>query len=129
MPLHPLYDLALGQLERHIDEELRIRFACQRKDGTDVFVRFEPARAVLFVQAHLQRTGTGGSTYDPGTSVSSTEVDCQETRVQDLEFTLSGAHQYYLWLIPILVQGDDTKILMDGENGTPDYAFFLDLGT
>jgi hypothetical protein len=101
-----------------------------RHDGTDLHLRFRPGVAVQWVQVHIQssETGDGGATYDPDASVSSTEVDCRETRVQDVSVPDLRAGRYWVWLIPVAKDEGGNTVLFDGEDDRPDYMSFLDLG-
>ena len=94
-------------------------------------VRFVASRATQFVQAQVQSTATskGGATYSTSNYVSSTRVDCRSNRQQDLTISRNGTNRYYLFLIPVFLEGDgSTYTKFDGDDGADKMAF-ADLGT
>jgi hypothetical protein len=100
-----------------------------RHDGTLWHLRFRAPLNSLWVQVHVQGSGSGGGgivAYDPDNFVSSTEVDCRENRLQDVEIP-DGRH--LVFLIPVNYDGAGTKVVFDGEDGRQDFATFVDLGT
>ena len=99
--------------------------------GTDAKIRFKASRATLFVQAHVQSTATskGGATYSTSNYVSTTRVDCRSNRQQDVTIARNGTNQYFLWLIPVFLEGDgSTYTKFDGVTGA-DHMVFANLGT
>jgi|TARA_R110000824_G_scaffold15731_1_gene65970 hypothetical protein len=99
--------------------------------GTDVNIRFRGSRATQWVQSHVQSTATdkGGATYSASNYVSSTRVDCRSNRQQDVTVSRNGTNRYYLWLIPVFLEGDGTTYTkFDGATGA-DQMVFADLGT
>jgi hypothetical protein len=110
------------------DETPRIQQANWWRDGNDAVVRFEPSRSVTKVVVHVQRTGTGGAVYDAATSVSRTEYDARSTRLRDVTFTMDGANNYYVWVIPMTENPRGTWIACDGVSAA-DGMWVLDLGT
>lgn len=99
--------------------------------GTDVAIRFRGSRATQWVQSHVQSTATdkGGATYSASNYVSSTRVDCRSNRQQDVTVSRNGTNRYYLWLVPVFLEGDgSTYTKFDGVTGT-DQMVFADLGT
>jgi hypothetical protein len=111
------------------DEQQRIAIHSLRTSGTSAFLRFEPSRATLFVQVHVQSTdtGEGGATYDPDNYTSSDEIDCRSTRIQDRTITLDLSYRYYVWLIPVFKDNNGNTVLYDGEGVNPDYMTFTQL--
>lgn len=101
-----------------------------RHDGTDLHLRYRPGVAVQYVQVHVQssETGKGGASYDPDASVSSTLVDCRETRVQDTTIADLAYGRYWVWLIPVAKDDGGNTVLFDGEGDGPDCMSFIDLG-
>ena len=99
--------------------------------GTDVNVRFMASRATQWVQVHVQSTATskGGATYSTSNYISTTRVDCRSDRQQDQTIARNGTNHYYLWLIPVFLEGDGTTYSkFDGATAT-DRMAFVDLGT
>jgi len=99
--------------------------------GTDAKVRLRASRATQYVQAHVQSTATskGGATYSTSNYISSARVDCRSNRQQDLTIARNGSNQYFLWLIPVFLEGDQsTYTKFDGVTGA-DHMIFADLGT
>ena len=99
--------------------------------GTDAKIRFKASRATLFVQTHVQSTATskGGATYSTSNYVSTARVDCRANRQQDVTIARNGTNQYFLWLIPVFLEGDgSTYTKFDGVTGA-DHMVFADLGT
>ena len=142
MPGGP-YSLPLGlppELDRFLrgfasfwDNQQRVSIEGQKDTGTgtDVNVRFVSSRATQFVQAQVQSTATskGGATYSASNYVSSTRVDCRTNRQQDLTISRNGTNRYYLFLIPVFLEGDgSTYTKFDGVTGADKMAF-ADLGT
>lgn len=100
-----------------------------RHDGSDWQLRFRAPISSLRVQVHVQGTGVGEggiAAYDPANSVSSTEVDCREDRLQDV--TITGSSRRLVFLIPVNYDGEGNAILFDGEGGREDFMSFADLG-
>ena len=115
------------------DNQQRVELTGQKDTGTgtDVAIRFRSSRATLFVQAQVQSTATskGGATYSTSSYVSSTRVDCRSNRQQDLTISRNGTNRYYLFLIPVFLEGDgSTYTKFDGDDGADKMAF-ADLGT
>lgn len=98
-----------------------------RWDGTDSKLRFRAPFEVTHVQVHVQNSSTGGIVaYVPGTSVSSTEVDCRASKVQDVTITApSTTLRYVVFLIPVQYDAAGTKVLYDGQSGRPDNMSFV----
>lgn len=113
-------------LDKHKDELARVFIWGARSDGTDLHIRYEPSRAINYVQVHWQSTATGGAAYNASTSVSSTEVDCRETRLRDA--SQATAVGMKVWLIPVLKDDSGTAYKLDGQGGRPDYMSFHDFG-
>ena len=115
------------------DNQQRVELTGQKDTGTgtDVAIRFRSSRATLFVQAQVQSPATskGGATYSPRRNVSSTRVDCRSNRQQDVTVSRNGTNRYYLWLVPVFLEGDGTTYTkFDGADGA-DQMVFADLGT
>lgn len=100
--------------------------------GGDVRIRFRASRATNYVQVHVQTdaVGEGGDTYDPVNFHSSDRVDCLEDRQQDVTVERNGVDHFYVWLIPVSLDGDgSTFVKYDGEDSDDDFMAFADLGT
>jgi hypothetical protein len=115
------------------DNQQRVELTGQKDTGTgtDVAVRFRASRATLFAQTHVQSTATskGGAAYSASNFVSSARVDCRSNRQQDITVARNGTNRYYLWLIPVFLEGDGTTYTkFDGVTGA-DQMVFVDLGT
>ena len=115
------------------DNQQRVELTGQKDTGTGtaVAIRFRSSRATLFVQAQVQSTATskGGATYSTSSYVSSTRVDCRNNRQQDVTVSRNGTNRYYLWLVPVFLEGDGTTYTkFDGADGA-DQMVFADLGT
>jgi hypothetical protein len=115
------------------DNQQRVQVMGQKDTGTgtDVNIRFVASRATQWVQVHVQSTATskGGATYSTSNYVSTARVDCRSNRQQDQTIARTGSHQYYLWLIPVFLEGDgSTYTKFDGAAGA-DRMAFVDLGT
>jgi hypothetical protein len=69
-------------------------------------VRFLAPRGVEFVEVHVQHDGAGGGgyNYNNTTYVSRTLADCRADRLQEVTVTKDGTNNYYVWLIPVLVE-------------------------
>lgn len=80
----------------------------------DVVLRFRASEATNFVQVHVQKTGTGGATYNTSTYVSSTLVDCRSDRRQSVAVARDGTNDYYVWLIPVFTDAAGSVVKMDG---------------
>ena len=131
--LPPELDRFLRGLASFWDNQQRVSIEEQKDTGagTDVNVRFVASRATQFVQAQVQSTATskGGATYSTRNYVSSTRVDCRSNRQQDLTISRNGTNRYYLFLIPVFLEGDgSTYTKFDGDDGADKMAF-ADLGT
>ena len=131
--LPPELDRFLRGLASFWDNQQRVSIEGQKDTGagTDVNVRFVASRATKFVQAQVQSTATskGGATYSTSNYVSSTRVDCRSNRQQDLTISRNGTNRYYLFLIPVFLEGDgSTYTKFDGDDGADKMAF-ADLGT
>ena len=131
--LPPELDSFLRGLASFWDNQQRVSIEGQKDTGagTDVNVRFVASRATQFVQAQVQSTATskGGATYSTSNYVSSTRVDCRSNRQQDLTISRNGTNRYYLFLIPVFLEGDgSTYTKFDGDDGADKMAF-ADLGT
>ena len=99
--------------------------------GTDVNIRFMGSRATQWVQVHVQSTTSskGGATYSTSNYVSTARVDCRSDRQQDQTIARNGTNHYYLWLIPVFLEGDgSTYSKFDGATAA-DRMAFVDLGT
>ena len=82
--------------------------------GTTATLRFLASISCSFVRVQVQRTGTGGDTYNQALSVSSTRVDCRQNRQQDVSITRDGVNQYYVWLVPEQQNADAAFVSFDG---------------
>lgn len=127
--LRRLYEILREELGRKEPALLGYRY-----DQSKVYIRFRAAIGTPWVQVHIQSAdgvggGTGGPAYDPATSVVSTEVDCRENRLQEVEVPILGTGRYIAFLVPVLYDGEGTKILFDGQSGRPDHIAFFDMGT
>lgn len=103
----------------------------QNTAGGDVTLRFRASRATVYVQVHVQTDafGEGDATYDPANFHSSERVSCLENRQQDYVIERGGGDHYYVWLIPVALDGDGaTFIKYDGEDSDDDTMAFFDLG-
>ncbi len=103
----------------------------QNTAGGDVRLRFRASRATSYVQVHVQTDalGEGGDTYDPDDFLSSERVSCLEDRQQDIVIERDGVKHYYVWLIPVSLDGDGaTFVKYDGEDSDLDLMAFADLG-
>ena len=113
--------------------EREIEFLGFRWDATTLYIRFRVPPTVPFARVHVQSTAAGEgdlSAYDPANYTDSLEVDCREDRMQDYELAgLVGGERYVAFLIPIQVDGTDTKILYDGQGSSPDRMSFMNTGT
>ena len=100
----------LGRLEPDI--------VAWRDDGTNVHLRFRAPGESPFVVCHVQSsaTGKGGATYSTTDYVSSTEVDCRASRVQDVSLIHFAHGVYTIFLIPVQYDAAGTRILYDGVN-------------
>lgn len=76
-------------------------------DGTDLSLRFEPARPIEKVRVHVQSTaaGEGGGDYSAVDFTSEEDVDCRGSKVQDYAVTLDPAERYFVWVIPLVQDG------------------------
>ena len=115
------------------DNQQRVQIMGQKDTGTgtDVNVRFMASRATQWVQVHVQSTASskGGATYSTSNYVSTTRVDCRSNRQQDVTVSRNGTNRYYLFLIPVFLEGDEsTYSKFDGVT-TTDRMAFVDLGT
>ena len=115
------------------DNQQRVQVMGQRDTGTgtDVNIRFMASRATQWVQVHVQSTASskGGATYSTSNYVSTARVDCRSDRQQDQTIARNGTNHYYLWLIPVFLEGDEsTYSKFDGAT-TTDRMAFVDLGT
>jgi hypothetical protein len=131
--LPPELDRLLRGLASFWDNQQRV-FPTGQKDtgtGTDVNIRFMASRATRWVQVHVQSTASskGGATYSTSNYISTTRVDCRSNRQQDVTVSRNGTNRYYLWLIPVFLEGDEsTYSKFDGVT-TTDRMAFIDLGT
>ena len=126
-------DLLVRGLASIADNQQRVEILGQKDTGTgtDVDVRFRASRATLYVQVHVQSdaVGKGGADYDAANFMSSSRVDCRSSRLQDQTISRNGTDQYFLFLIPVFLEGDRTTYTkFDGVDGADEMAF-LDLGT
>jgi hypothetical protein len=115
------------------DNQQRVQIMGQKDTGTgtDVNVRFMASRATQWVQVQVQSTASskGGATYSTSNYVSTTRVDCRSNRQQDVTVSRNGTNRYYLFLIPVFLEGDEsTYSKFDGVT-TTDRMAFVDLGT
>jgi hypothetical protein len=103
----------------------------QNTAGGDVTVRFRASRATVYVQVHVQTdaVGEGGATYDPVNFKSSTRVACLESRQQDVVIGRGAGDHYYLWLVPVMLDGNgSTFVKFDGVDSADDFMSYWDLG-
>ena len=131
--LPPELDRLLRGIASFWDNQQRVQVMGQKDTGTgtDVNIRFVASRATQWVQVHVQSTATskGGATYSTSNYVSTTRVDCRSDRQQDVTVSRNGTNRYYLWLIPVFLEGDEsTYTKFDGATGA-DRMAFVDLGT
>ena len=131
--LPPELDRLLRGIASFWDNQQRVQVMGQKDTGTgtDVNVRFMASRATQFVQVQVQSTASskGGATYSTSNYVSTTRVDCRSDRQQDVTVSRNGTNRYYLWLIPVFLEGDEsTYSKFDGVT-TSDRMAFVDLGT
>ena len=131
--LPPELDRLLRGIASFWDNQQRVQVMGQKDTGagTDVNIRFMASRATQWVQVHVQSTATskGGATYSTSNYISTTRVDCRSNRQQDQTIARTGSHRYYLWLIPVFLEGaGSTYTKFDGTTGT-DRMAFVDLGT
>ena len=129
----PELDRLLRGMGSFWDNQQRVSVAGQKDTGTgtNVNIRFMASRATQWVQAQVQSTATskGGASYSTSNYVSSTRVDCRSDRQQDLTISRNGTNHYYLFLIPVFLEGDDsTYTKFDGVTAA-DRMAFADLGT
>ena len=98
--------------------------------GATVSVRFVASRATLYVQKHVQTDagGEGGATYDAVNFLSSARIDCFENRQQDTTIARGAGKRFYLFLIPVFLDGDGTFVKYDGVDSATDLATFIELG-
>ena len=126
-------DRLLRGMESLWDNQQRVQIMGQKDTGTgtDVNVRFMASRATRWVQVHVQSTASskGGATYSTSHYLSTTRVDCRSNRQQDVTVSRNGTNRYYLFLIPVFLEGDEsTYSKFDGVT-TTDRMAFVDLGT
>ena len=126
-------DRLLRGMESLWDNQQRVQIMGQKDTGTgtDVNVRFMASRATQWVQVQVQSTASskGGATYSTSNYVSTTRVDCRSNRQQDVTVSRNGTNRYYLFLIPVFLEGDEsTYSKFDGVT-TTDRMAFVDLGT
>ena len=130
--LPPELDRFLRGMASSWDNQQRVQVAGQKDTGagTDVNVRLMASRATQWVQVHVQSTAAskGGATYSTSNYVSTARVDCRSDRQQDQTIARNGTNHYYLWLIPVFLEGDEsTYSKFDGVT-TTDRMAFVDLG-
>ena len=126
-------DRLLRGLASFWDNQQRVQVMGQKDTvtGTDVSGRFMASRARQWVQVQVQSTASskGGATYSTSNYVSTTRVDCRSNRQQDVTVSRNGTNRYYLFLIPVFLEGDEsTYSKFDGVT-TTDRMAFVDLGT
>ena len=127
------YNRLVKLFESHWDERPRVMVQGIRPSGDDAVVRFLASRATQYVRVHIQHDGPGGGgeAYDDGIYVSDTRVDCRENRQQDTTVTRDTGYDYFVWLIPEFLDGDQTSYTRyDGETGNgADAMAFVALGS
>lgn len=132
--LDPALDRFLQEARASWDWQQRVEIIGMRGQftaGGDVTIRFRASRATSYVQVHVQTdaAGEGGDTYDPVNFLSSERVSCLEARQQDYVIERDGVKHFYVWLIPVSLDGDGTTFVKyDGADSADDYAAFADLG-
>ena len=101
----------------------------QNVAGATVTIRTLASRATDFMQLHVQTdaVGEGGATYDAANFMSSVQVDCREDKQQDHTVARGAGKAFWVWLIPVFLQGDGSFTKMDGVDGA-DAMAFVDLG-
>ena len=82
-----------------------------------------------WVQFHVQTdaSGEGGASYDPDNYKSSTEIDCRDGLLQDVSTGDIPPDRHYIWLVPKQEDGEDNKILYNGEGVNEDNMVFIDV--
>ena len=129
--LAPQYDRLLRTLEQSWDAQQRVRVLGTMRSTDNVIVRFLASVQTDYVQVHVQHDGggAGGATYNASTYVSSDRRDMRADRQRDETITRSTDAGYFVWLIPVQLQGDRTTYTKyDGVDGE-DRMAFLDLGS
>ena len=99
--------------------------------GATVTARWRASRSTNYVQVHVQTdaVGEGGATYSATLFLSSTRVSCLESRQQDTTIARGAGKRFYLWLIPVMLDGDgSTFVKYDGVDSASDFASFIELG-
>ena len=101
----------------------------QNVAGATVTIRTLASRATVFMQLHVQTDAAmeGGATYSAVNYLSSVQVDLREARQQDHTVARDGVKAYWVFLIPVFLEGDGTFTKMDGVDGA-DMMAFADLG-
>lgn len=114
------YNRLLKLFESHWDERPRVMVQGIRPSGDNVVLRFLAARATQYVRVHVQHDGAGGGgeSYNASVYVSDARVDCRSNRQQDTTITRDTGYDYFVWLIPEFLDGDQTNYTRyDGETG------------
>lgn len=84
------------------EEKPRVNLMGVRRAGTTLHVRIEPSRVIERMRVHVQADGTE---YTPETYVQRVDVSAHETRVQNLELTVTEGTGFALWAIPLVRDG------------------------
>ncbi len=114
------YNYLVKRFESHWDERPRVMVQGIRPSGDNVVLRFLAARATQYVRVHIQHDGAGGGgeAYDASIYVSDARVDCRANRQQDTTITRDTSYDYFVWLIPEFLEGDQTTYTRyDGKTG------------
>lgn len=97
--------------------------------GATVTIRTLASRATDFMQLHVQTdaVGEGGATYSATAFLSSAQVDCRTSKQIDHTVARNGVKAYWVFLIPVFLEGDGSFSKYNGVTG-PDRMAFADLG-
>lgn len=129
---HPSEQALLHILSKMWDFDQRVRVIGQKAQGgagSDVNVRFLASLHTEHVQQHVQSdaVGEGGADYDAVNYTSTARIDCRTDRQQDITISRNGTNHYYLFLIPVLLEGG-SYLKFDGIDVPEDQMTFIDLG-
>jgi hypothetical protein len=129
----PSGDLWLTQVAALLNallDQIEPTFVGWRNDGTNLNVRFRAAIGTPYVRIHVQDTdpGKGGGTFDPVNFVSEVDQDCRAGGLQDVTLAELPYGRYWVWLIPVQIDGAGAKLYFDGQSGRPDRMAFIDIG-
>lgn len=101
----------------------------QNVAGATVTIRTLASRATSFMQLHVQTdaVGEGGATYSATAFLSSVQVDLRTNRQIDHSVARNGVKRYWVFLVPVFLEGTGTFTKFDGVTGA-DLMAFADLG-